>query len=114
MTSTALPFTTAGFSIWDSSFAISGSVGPGTYYLTLSEGVATNGANPVAVYWDQINGASTASRKNLDVAGVSSIGSESFTINGTTASAVPEGGSTVLLAALALGGLALARRRQGA
>ena len=77
--------------IWDvnlDSFGLGGlSLGPGTYYFELSGAVAPNGA---LIGWDENNGPSTAYQSALGP-----IGSEAFTINGTTAT--PEPGTLILL-----------------
>ena len=62
-----------GESIYESTFAISGLLSAGTYYLTLANG--RNSENG-AVYWDQNNGPSTAYISDLGM--TAPIGSESF------------------------------------
>lgn len=65
------PWGSGGY-IYQSTFAINGTLGPGTYYFTLSHATASipNGA----VYWDASGGASTAYQFN----GLGVIASESF------------------------------------
>ncbi len=97
-----------GYDVYDSSFAISGSLGPGTYWLTLSNAVTSNQSQ---AYWDRNSGASTAFQT-----GPVSIGSESFTIMGertvNNGPVVPEPTSLALAGFAGFGMLAGAWRRR--
>jgi PEP-CTERM motif-containing protein len=85
-----------GYDIYSSSFAISGAVAPGTYYLTLQNATVANG-DPI--YWDENDGPSSAMES-----AVGSIGSESFSINGTgNVQQTPEPASLLLLGSGLLG-----------
>lgn len=79
------------YDIYESTFAISGSLAAGTYYLTLQNAVS---ANSSFVYWDENDGSSDAYKTGVN--NPSSIGSESFQLYGTSSS-VPDGVSTFLL-----------------
>ncbi len=95
------------FDIWDSSFAIHGSLGPGVSYLTLSHASAGNGQS--AVYWGQGGGSSVAYQKNLTSGNIYSAHGESFTINGVNS--VPEPSSFGLVSVGAcLAAIATAKR----
>lgn len=87
------------YDVYASSFNVSGSVGPGTYYLTLNDG----STNPT--FWDYNGGPSTA-YQSPDASDDDSygIGAESFAVF-STGVAVPDSTSTALL--MALGAAAL-------
>ena len=107
VTSTPHNVNALGFTVYDASFALTGTVGVGTYYLTLTNATSST-TEPV--YWDRNFGPSTAYQNSTS----HSIPSESFQLDGTTLmTAVPEP-STLLPAAfgsLALGGYARRRRQ---
>ena len=87
---------------------------PGTYWLNLQNAVVPSG-NPV--YWDENDGVGCTSPGCPSLASngsVGTLGSESFTLLGTsttTTGTVPEPGSLVLFASGALGLAAVVRRK---
>jgi hypothetical protein len=87
-----------GYDIYSTSIAISGSVAPGTYYLSLHDAVTTFGQ---PIYWDQNSGPSLAMQNN----GIGSVASESFTIfgSGGGGGGTPEPASLLLLGSGLLG-----------
>ena len=96
-----------GFDVYESTFAINGTVGAGTYYLTLKDAQATGGSS---VDWDQNNG--PASALVYYPGGSLSEGSESFQVYDAT---VPEPSTwfagVMALLALAPGAFRNLRRR---
>jgi hypothetical protein len=105
--STSIPGSGDGgvFTVWSSSFSLpSITLGSGTYYLTLEQGVTANSMN---LGWDINNGPSSASHT-----GSGSVPAESFEIVGNVVAAVPEPRMNVVLSALLVGLLALARLRR--
>lgn len=87
------------YPIYESQFAITGSVDVGTtYYFSLQN------AAPGSMYWDINNGASAAFQNGNPIA------SESFQLYGS-GSSVPDGGTTVALLGAGLVGLGALRRR---
>ena len=102
---------TDGFFVYRDSFNLSvANLAPGTYYLTLQNGVVTSGDS---AYWDQSDGASTAFQDGNSLEGCgfgqSASCSESFDIvaNG----AAPEPGTVTMLAGGVLMMAGLLRRR---
>ena len=92
-----------GYDIYESDFAVSGSLVAGTtYWFTLQNAVTTAGS---VAYWDQNNGPSSA-QSNVD----GTIPSESFQLYGSAA-ATPDTGTTGSLLGLSLMGLAFLRRK---
>jgi hypothetical protein len=90
-----------GDDVYESKFSLSDVLGPGTYWLTLGNGVASTPSDPV--FWDQNNGPSTATD------GESLIASESFqlftdSVGSGISGAIPEpaGPMLVVLGAAAL------------
>jgi len=85
-----------GYDIYQSAFSLSGFLGAGTYFLNLNN-ATTAGGQPV--YWDQNNGPSVAFDSGIGPLSTfcnnGSSCSESFQIDGTTAT--PEPASMVLL-----------------
>jgi hypothetical protein len=95
-----------GFNVCDETGSLSPTnLNAGTYWLTLQNGVVSNGNDPV--YWDQNGGPSEASETSLG-----SIPSESFTIlgSGSGTGTTPEPSSIVLFAS-AIGAFQLVRRK---
>jgi len=88
------------FDIYESSFAINGSLIAGTYYFSLSNAVSAFG-NPV--YWNESNGPSSA--EQTGIFGTYPIPSESFRLIGSGTARVPDSGSTFGLLTLSLGGV---------
>lgn len=86
------------FPIYEATFAISGAVTTGTYYLTLSN------STPSAYGWDENNGPSLAFMN-----GSNPIGSEAFRLFD---SAAPDATSTLGLLAIGLGAAFVAARRE--
>ena len=104
------------YDIYSASFSLPNLVlGPGTYYLSLQNGVTSTEGNPL--YWDDNNGLSVAYENTIgplaDFDGFPGSNSSSFQILGDT-SGVPEPASTAMF----LSGLALvaglARRKMRA
>lgn len=91
------------FDVYESSFAINGSIGAGTYYLTLYDATATLGA----VYWDQNNGPSEATHSLYG-----DRPSESFTIVGNEIGSVPEPATFAIWGLGVLGCAVAAYRRK--
>jgi len=89
------------FPIYEDSFAISGTVGPGSYVLTLWHAVNTTSDS---AGWDENNGPSTAMQN------ANSIGSESFQIYGVLIT--PEPSSAAMLLGMALTSVTIAARRR--
>ncbi|HLI63037.1 MAG TPA: PEP-CTERM sorting domain-containing protein [Terriglobales bacterium] len=79
----------------------------GTYWLELLNGTTEVSGYPI--YWDENQGPSTAYQNE----GIGLIGSEAFTINGTSGGPVPEPSSILLLGSGVLGLGGLIRRRIG-
>ena len=99
LSNTFLFTNTSGESMYASTFpVISGVLAPGTYYLTLTNGVNSDGTRP---QWDVNNGPSSAEFEIFG-AGIFPTGSEAFTIFGSTTAAVPDSGSTFGLLLLSL------------
>ncbi len=101
--------TFGGFDVDQETIALSGTYAPGTYYLTLQNGVTSNG-DPI--YWDINNGPSVAyenSIGNVDNYLFSGSNSTAFAINGTTAT--PEPSSLLLLGSGLAGMVGMIRRR---
>jgi len=94
------------YSVWSVAFPLSGAVGVGTYYFTITNGVATDGGT---FAWDVNSGPSTAYQINNG-----QIPSESFTL--VNASGVPEPASLTLvgIGVVSLVGYGLRRRKQAA
>jgi hypothetical protein len=86
------------FDIYESSFSLEEMLGPGTYWLTIQNGVSGRGGD--LVYWDQDDDSSTAFQDGQDIKDICATGatcSESFQIFGTPASTVPEPSSMALM-----------------
>ena len=87
-----------GFDVYTESFSTGDVIlGPGTYYLTLSDAATAEG-NPA--YWDMNNGPSIAYESAIgNLNGVNGAGtnSETFDINGTSGPVVPEPSSLLLM-----------------
>jgi hypothetical protein len=81
---------TSGLDVYQETFSVASlSLGPGTYWLNLTNTLVTNGSQ---AFWDKNNGSSSAWQSS-----VGTIPSESFNINGTTSDAgVPEPGTWAL------------------
>ncbi|MBI3467110.1 MAG: PEP-CTERM sorting domain-containing protein [Planctomycetes bacterium] len=90
------------YSIYESQFALSGTAGAGTYWVTLSNGLATAGS----LDWDTNFGPSASATRNLGL-GIAPINvpSQSFQVFGDPVAAVPEPAS---LAIWGLGGIGMA------
>lgn len=82
----------------------------GTYWLELTNGTTTVEGNPV--YWDENDGASQARQANYGV-DQGPVGSEAFTINGTTGGTTPEPGTLILFGTGVVGLAGLMRRKMG-
>jgi hypothetical protein len=106
VTTDAFQFTNGdGFDIYEDSFAIGGTVAPGTYFLSLQNAVATNDD---LVFWDENSGPSLAFQTSNGA-----VPSESFQIFGPgAAAATPEPGAYAMLVGMGLSGLAVLRRRR--
>jgi hypothetical protein len=76
------------YPLYESTFALTGVLGPGTYWLTL-QNATSQGSDPV--YWDENNGPSQAMQNTTGA-----ISSESFQLYGS-GTAVPEPSTVVLL-----------------
>ena len=96
-----LLFNNGFWDIYQSVFNITGTVGPGTYYLTLDNGT-NSGGNFFS--WDINFGPSTAYQ---NPGNGQPIDSESFQIFGT----VPDAGSSVMLLGIGLAGVGWMRRK---
>ncbi len=96
-----------GFSFYDiytsTASGLSVGLGNGTYWLTLQNGI-TAGAG--SMFWDQNNGPSLAQQS-----GTGAIGSEAFSIYGTTQTGTPEPGTLVMFASGILGLGSVVRRK---
>ena len=90
--------------IYSSSFEINANVGPGSYFLTLSNGIGTGAYTNI--YWDINHGPSMAYLDSISIP----VNSESFQIIGNVAT-VPEP-STIALSGLGGIGLAVAGYRR--
>jgi hypothetical protein len=96
-----------GFDIYESAFAVNGTLGIGTYYFTLQNGVASDSGS---VSWDNNNGPSTAYQSSSAGSGQLADGtSESFQLYGV---AVPEPTTTTIFAGFAALGMLLATSRR--
>jgi hypothetical protein len=88
-----------GFDIYESSFSLGELLGPGTYWLTIQNGVSGGGGDPV--YWDQNDDSSTAfqnGQNTKDICATGATCSESFQVFGTPpSSSVPEPSSMALM-----------------
>ncbi len=96
------------YPLFESTFAATGNLAAGTYWLSLQNGTASNG-DPI--YWDQNGGPSSA-----EIQYVGSIPSNSFQISGGPANATPAPSSLCLLgvSAAVLGFVGWHRRKLAA
>ncbi len=94
-----------GFNVFDSSFAVTGALAPGDYWLTLTNTFDNNGDG---AGWDENDGPSNAFQGDAG-----EVGSEAFTIFGTSdaASSTPEPGTLALCIGMGLAGFAARRHR---
>jgi len=88
----------SGYDIYESTFFVTtGTLSPGTYYLTLQNATVTNNDGD-PIYWDENDGPSSA----MDSA-TGPIGSESFQLTGVEFAQTPEPASLLLLGSGLLG-----------
>lgn len=100
-----------GFLVYESTFSLSGAVGIGTYYLTLSDASASGGGE---VFWDQNDGPSTTQIAFAGDPLTPPDGSQSFKLYGVSGVSVPDSAATLALLGGALLSVAALRRRLAA
>ncbi len=108
-TNTFLGFNGFGYALFRADFTFSSIAWSGAGWVTLQNACTTGGCSDgaAAAFWDENDGPSSAFQNN----GVGAIGSESFTLNGTTGTTTPEPSSILLFGSGILGLAGVLRRK---